>query len=278
MRRDEPRITIYTAGPAFDPVGLFKDIADGLSRRQVWLAFAWDETKQRYRRSVLGLAWILISYLVFVLAITLFFGGFATASERDFVVHVALNFAAFTFLSGNITDGCDVFEVSAPWIKSTPLPYSIYIFRSVARSLFPFAIQLTGAVALMIVLGWRPAPKALMAIPVLGLFLLNAVAIQIIFGFLAARFRDIAHLTGVLNRILFFTTPVLWLYAETTGLVRQIADLNPFTHLIEAFRAPMMLADPHPNAYLYALLTTAIAWALAILVGGLMRRRLPFWV
>jgi ABC-type polysaccharide/polyol phosphate export permease len=130
----------------------------------------------------------------------------------------------------------------------------------------------------MIVLGWRPAPKALMAIPVLGLFLLNAVAIQIIFGFLAARFRDIAHLTGVLNRILFFTTPVLWLYAETTGLVRQIADLNPFTHLIEAFRAPMMLADPHPNAYFYALLTTAIAWALAILVGGLMRRRLPFWV
>jgi len=274
----ELAIAIFTAPARFDPAAIIRDLAEGLRRAEVWRAFAWDETQQRYQRSVLGLAWILVSYLFFVGAIAVFFSGFTSVSARHFVMYVAIGYAAFTFLVGNIIDGCDVFRSSATWIKSTSLPYSIYVYKSIARSLFPFVIQLGGAIALMLILGWRPQWTALLAIPALGVYILNALWIQIAFGFVAARFRDVSHLTNAITRILFFTTPILWVYDETVGSVRKFANVNPLTHLIEIFRAPL-LGDPvAPGAWLYCIAFTAAGWALAIVIGGLMRRRLPFWV
>lgn len=269
---------IYVAGRRFEPGAILKDLADGLRMSQVWRAFAWDETQQRYRRSALGLAWILLSYLMFVGAITIFFAGFSSVEQREFVMYVAIGYAAFTFLVGNIIDGCEVFHASAIWIKSTALPYSIYVYKSLARSVFTFVIQLAGAFALMLALGWRPGAEALFAIPALLLYLANGVWIQFVFGFVTTRFRDVSHLTNAITRILFFTTPILWVYAESSGLMRTIADLNPLTHLIEVLRAPLLGHPVSALSWAVVAAMTALGWATAITLGGLMRRRLPFWV
>ncbi|MEX0644896.1 MAG: ABC transporter permease [Parvularculaceae bacterium] len=269
---------VFSAPRRFDPAAIIRDLVDGLARAEVWGAFAWDETQQRYQRSVFGLAWILISYLFFVGAIAVFFGGFTSVAASHFIIYVSIGYAAFTFLVGNIIDGCDVFRASAVWIKSTSLPYSIYVYKSIARSLLPFAIQLGGAVAIMLYYGWRPTAEALFALPALGVFILNAVWIQIAFGFVAARYHDVQHLISTITRILFFTTPILWVYDETAGSVRAFADINPLTHLIEVFRAPLMGEAVAAKSWLFVLAFTAAGWALAIVVGGLVRRRLPFWV
>jgi ABC-2 type transport system permease protein len=269
---------VYVAGRRFDPGAILGDLALGLKMGQVWRAFAWDEIQQRYRRSALGLAWILVSYLLFVGAITVFFSGFSSVEQRHFVMYVAIGYAAFTFLVGNIIDGCEVFHASSIWIKSTALPYSIYIYKSLARSLFPFAIQLGGAFALMLSLGWRPQIEALLALPALALYVVNGVWIQFVFGFVTTRFRDISHLTNAITRILFFTTPILWVYADSFGLMRLIADLNPLTHLIEVLRAPLLGEAASLSSWGYVGALTIAGWSAAILLGGLMHRRLPFWV
>ncbi|MFN7056967.1 MAG: hypothetical protein ACK4SV_15525, partial [Hyphomonas sp.] len=71
-------------------VGL-KDLYSGLKRTELWRAFAFDEIQQRYRRSRLGLAWVVVSYLIFVCAIAIFFGGFSSKQEMDFLAHVAVS-------------------------------------------------------------------------------------------------------------------------------------------------------------------------------------------
>jgi ABC-2 type transport system permease protein len=264
----------------FDPGIIVSDLIAGARRPALWIAFATDEIQQRYRRSKLGLTWIVLSYLVFVASISLFFGHFSDVGHAHFTVYVAVNFAIFTFLLANVTDGCAVFRVSRTWIKSAPLPHSIYIFKSIARSLFVFAINFIVAIVLLFVFGFSLKPVALMSIPAFAILLVNAVLVQLVFGYLAARYQDIDHLMQSIMRVFYFTTPVLWVRDPHAppGLRNTISEMNPFTHALEIFSAPLLGNKPDPGSWVFIGVFTVIMFVIALIVGGVSHRRLPYWV
>lgn len=264
----------------FNPTIVLTDLLDGAKRIHLWLAFASDEIQNRYRRSKLGLAWIVISYLIFVVSISIFFGNFSDLQNQHFTVYVAINFAIFTFLLGNITDGCAVFRVARTWISSVPMPHSIHIYKSIARSLFVFAINLGVAFAIFFISGYRLTATSWEAIPAFLLLLIDAVFVQMILGYISARFRDLEHLIQSLTRVLFFMTPVLWVRQEHTapGVRNTVAELNPMTHALEIFSSPILGNHADPKSWIFMLYTTAALLLLAIAVGGFSYRRLPYWL
>lgn len=269
---------LYTPSSRSGVGAVLRDLGDGLARSQMWRSFAWNEIQKRYRRSLLGLAWIVVSYYIFVLAISIFFAGFSAKRGEDFVAYVAIGYAGYTYLIANIMDGCGVFKSARTWIKSTPLPYSTHIYKNAARSLFVFGIQLTAAIVILPFLGWRPSWIMWQAIPALMLFVINALWLQLFFGLLATRWRDVSHLFTAVTRILFFTTPILWVYDERTGLRKLLAGFNPLTHFLEVFREPLMGKPAALESWLVVLGCTVVGWALALFVASRMQRRLPFWV
>ena len=264
----------------FNPWIVLTDLFKGAARMPLWMAFASDEIQQRFRRSKLGFAWIVVSYLIFVGAISLFFGNFSDLNHQHFTVYVAINFAIFTFLLANLMDGCAVFRVARTWISSAPLPHSVHVFKSVSRSLFVFMINISIAIAMFFLYGYRLTSVAWEAIPAFLLLCLDAVFAQLILGYIAARYRDIEHLIQSTTRILFFTTPVLWVRDEHTnaGLRSMVADLNPLTHALEIFSAPLLGHHADPNSWLVILCLSGALFLLALLVGGYSYRRLPYWL
>ncbi|MEM8634651.1 MAG: ABC transporter permease [Pseudomonadota bacterium] len=271
-------IEVIGSQSRFTPTFVIKDMFDGLGRVQLWSAFAWDEIQQRYRRSRLGIAWIVLSYLLFVGAIAFFFGGFSAKEGVSFTAYVAVNYSIFLFLLAALTEGCDVFRVSTNWIKSAPLPHSIYVYKSLARSLFVFFINLIAAFCILAWYGLLPGAKALLSIPAFLVLLVNAVWVQIVFGYVAARYRDLTHLVQSLSRILFFITPIIWVRDERSGLIGRVADVNPFTHALEIFSAPILGSYPRQESWIIIGLITIAGYLLAILVGGLSYRRLAYWL
>ena len=260
------------------PAGLLRDLRNGFSHGPLWRSFAWDEIQNRYRRSVIGIAWISLSYLFFVVVIVIFFRGMNQADPQAYLFHVAIGFASFSFVIGNITDGCEVFRTAKTWIKSTSLPYSIYIYKSISRSLFTFVLHFLTALMVMVIYGWRPTWEMVWIIPAIAIFLINAVSIQLFFGLVATRYNDLTHLVSTVTRILFFTTPIIWTLEERGGLVRKLAMYNPLTHFIEIFRAPIVGTEMLPQSWPIVLGITLIGWIGAIIAGSMMTRRLPFWL
>lgn len=273
-----PQVTVHSAKAHTGPAAVLRDLGEGWRMGAVWRAFAWDEIQHRYQRSIFGIAWIIISYLIFVSAIAVFFSGFSSADAKHFVYYVAIGYAAYLFLIANLVDGGYVFRTAATWIKSTPMPQSIYVYKGVARAVFPFLIQLCVAFVLMALMGWRPDVSIFWALPALLALLANAVWVQLFLGLLGARFNDVTHLILAISRILFFTTPILWTYGDRTGFVKTLADFNPFTHFVEIFRAPI-IGDPlQPLSWYVVIAMTFGGWALTIVTAGALRRRLAFWV
>jgi len=264
----------------FSPWVSLTDLFMGAARMPLWIAFASDEIQQRYRRSKLGLTWIVVSYLIFVGTISLFFGNFSDLNHLHFTIYVAINFAIFMFLLSNITDGCAVFVVARSWIASAPLPHSIYIFKSVSRSLFVFAINMGIVFVLFFLFGFRLHLVALEAIPAFLVLCLDAVFLQMIFGYTCARFRDMEHLIQSVTRILYFTTPVLWVRDEhaAPSLRNTISELNPLTHALEIFSSPILGHRADSFSWLFILCMSAGLFVLALIVGGYSYRRLPYWL
>lgn len=271
---------VISAAQFVHPLVFLRDVYEGLQRHHVWRAFAWDETKLRYHRSVIGVFWIIASYALFVGGISIFFGGFAAMSMQEFTIYVGLGYSTFQFLMANIADGSAVFSSARAWIKSTNLPYSIYVFKSLFRSLLPFVMQLTVAFVLMFYFGtfgnvtWH----ALMALPALGMFLLCAVPLQYALGLIAARYSDVKHSINAITRLMIFITPILWVREEAGGVRAILADLNPMTHFLEIFRNPLMGLDVRPLSWMVVIGITIAMWLFAGLVSTLMRQRLPFWI
>jgi ABC-type polysaccharide/polyol phosphate export permease len=256
----------------------FADIVQGIGKVDVWFTFAMDDMQQRYRRSALGLLWIMLSYAVFVGGISFFFGAFSEVSPERFIAYVAIGYAMFAFLMAQIQDGCQVFVNATTWIKSVSMPFSIHVLRSIFRAIFTLALNLIVAFSAMLIMGWRPELVALLCLPGFVIYLINAVAVQYTFGLIAARYRDVAHLMNSITRIMIFMTPVLWVREEMTGARAIVADLNPLTHYIEIIRAPLLGELPRLSSWIIVLAITMLVWVIAGVAGAHMRRRLPYWI
>ncbi|RKQ96202.1 ABC-2 type transport system permease protein/lipopolysaccharide transport system permease protein [Maricaulis maris] len=245
---------------------------------ELWRTFAWDEIQQRYRRSMLGVSWIVLSFLMFVCGVSFFFSALSGREMENFIVYVALGYAAFIFISGNFLDGCQVFTSSRVWIKAMSLPYSVHVYRSLFRSFVTFSLQMAVVFPIMIWSGWTPGLITLMAIPALAIYVLNAIAAQYLLGLIAARFEDAGHLVASITRLLIFVTPILWVREGLDGARAFAADLNPLTHYVEIFRAPFLGEMPRMTSWLVVFGVTVAVWVAAALSAAIFRRRLPYWL
>jgi len=125
--------------------------------------------------------------------------------------------------------------------------------------------------------GIWPGAVALLAIPGLLLVLLNGATATLFIGMMSARFRDVPQLINSVVQIVFFVTPIMW-KPELLRSRTFIADFNPFYHLLEIVRAPLLGSLPSTKSYIAVLLITLVN---VVIVGAFFARfrsRISYWV
>ncbi|MCB1506287.1 MAG: ABC transporter permease [Hyphomicrobiaceae bacterium] len=254
-----------------------RDVFDGLKYHRFWLNLALLDWGQRYHRSAIGILWIFGSFALFVGVKALIFGSLTTAPPDYFSLYVALGFLAWVFISAVVNEGCMVFVQSATWIRGISLPLSTYVYQSVLRNLIAFAVSGIFVICALIYYRWSIKPIALLAIPALGVYIINALWVQFLFGTISARFRDFAYLMQTAMRLLIFLTPIMWIPSQL-GSIGPFIYWNPLTHFVEIFRAPILDGQPALGSWMVVLAVTVIGWIAAMLVFARFRHRIVFWL
>lgn len=242
-----------------------------------WLTLAWHDWRRRFRRSLLGAAWLFVSFGLFIAVKILIFGVLSAESMAFFSVWLSTGFLIWTFVQSNLVEGCNVFISSSRWIKAADLPYGIYVLQSVTRSLIQ--LLLSGLVVLIVLFLFPPpdfwmALTSLLALPIL---VVNGIWSQVFLGTICARFRDVIHLTQTATRLLFFLTPILWV-PESFGEYGRYADYNPFTHVLAIFRDPLIYGTFPVDSWLIVLAITAGGIALSAFTFTRNKHRIFYWV
>ncbi len=255
----------------------WRDITAGWDRRELWMTLGLHDVRQRYRRSKLGPFWITLSMAIMVLALGVLYGQIFGQDLHDYLPFLAAGFVIWGLISTMVTDGCQAFILAEGMIRQLNAPVSIYAFRGIWSTLIAFGhnIWVFFAVALWfgVDLNWN-----LLWVPVaLLVLLLNGLWISLFFGLLSARFRDVPLIIASVVQVLFFITPVIWRPEMLPGRA-LLLDLNPFYHMVEIMRAPLLGQSPALGNWLAVILITVVGWTITLFFYSAYRWRIAYWV
>lgn len=211
----------------------------------IWMRIGLQDIRIRYRRSALGIGWIFLNLLIMLSSVGLIYSHLLGQDLKKFLPFLTIGLITWGYITSSIIEGGNAFLASEGYIRQIGLPLYIYIFRFFVSITTTMLISLPAyfivALAYSVHFGWG----CLWAL--VGLFLLGAVCFLMIaiFAHLNVRFRDLPHVASSALQVLFFATPIIW-PPETLrfGKLRWVMDLNPFYHLIEVVRRPLIMSEP----------------------------------
>lgn len=260
-----------------DAAMAWSDMIAGLASWRLWGRLGWNDILQRYRRSILGPFWLTASMAIMIVALGGLYAGLFNTPIEDFVPFLCVGLLVWNLISSFLTEGGTLFTGSESYIKQIRLPYSVYVYRSTWSKLVTFFHNFIIYFAVLLYFQIWPGTVALLAIPGLIIIVVNGALASLSIGIISARFRDVPPLISSVVQIVFFVTPIFWKPEMLKGR-EYITDLNPFFHLLEVVRAPLLGSVPSANSYFAILLITVINIAITGAFFSRFRSRISYWV
>ncbi len=223
----------------------------------------------RYRGTVLGLLWSLVTPLLLLAVYTFVFGTILqvrwvsqSGGNAEFAAILFSGMLVHGILAECLTQASTLIVANPQYVKKVVFPLEALPWVTVISAFFQGVIS-TGILLayLFFVQGGIPWTAVLFPIP---LFILAFVCIAAgwLISATAVYLKDIAQMMGLLSTVLFFMAPILYPKTALPVEFQNLLYLNPLTYIIEQFRAVVLWGElPNWNGLaLYGIASVAIAW------------------
>ncbi|WP_456566446.1 galactan export ABC transporter permease subunit Wzm/RfbD [Blastococcus sp. SYSU D00695] len=278
-------MSLASAPPPTSLARTFSDLVSGWRQRELWGHLGWQDIRQRYRRSLLGPLWITISMAVTAVALGILYSGlFGNPIEKQ-LPYVLVGMIVWGFIAGCVNEGAEVFIANEGLIKHLPSPLSVHVYRLVWRQILFFAHNMIVYAIMLLIFPQPMSWTVVYVLPAFGLLVLNGAWVALLAGIVSTRFRDLTPITQSVVQLMFFLTPIVWIYGDLLNSPNpavaeraRLAEFNPFLHFIEIVRAPLLGADQQVRHWVVVLVITVVGWVLALLVMRRYRARVAYWV
>jgi ABC-type polysaccharide/polyol phosphate export permease len=197
------------------------------------------DIKVRYKRSVLGIAWTMLSPLVNMVALTIVFSEILKQQITNFPVYLLTGSLLWTFFSQGTSYAASLTVDAGDITRRVYVPRSVFVAVAVGVALVNLLLSLV-PLFLIILVTHHPVSAAwlFLPIPILVATVFTAGVGLLVFT-MSSRFVDVKETYMVLLGTWFFITPVFYVPAIVPERFRWIIHLNPMTHLLNLFRAPL---------------------------------------
>ncbi|MVX56472.1 ABC transporter permease [Parasutterella muris] len=257
----------------------FSDILQGIRTISLPLYLARADIRQRYRRSTLGPFWITISTGVMIGTIGLIFGGLFKTPMSEFLPFLTAGLIIWSFISQTIIEATTVFVSAEPIIKQLPIPLFTHVIRMVARNFYIFLHNILIFPIVLLIVQKGVGEELVLSVVGLLLLIVNLLWISLLLGIICARYRDMTQIVVSLLQIFFYVTPIIWmpkLLPERTDVM--ILDPNPFYHVIQIVRAPLLEECPTLTNWNFSILFALLGWTFTIILFNKYRKRIAYWL
>lgn len=198
-------------------------------------AIAIKSLKVRYKNSILGFMWSLLTPLLYLLIFTFVFSNvFPDIENYPLYVLTGLIFWTF-FASATQQLGMTVVESSGV-LKSINIPAIAYPAGSLLAQLINLALTLVPFSILMFFFGFRLSWETLWIFPIMILFGVFTYGVGLLICSFNVYFRDVGILWGVLIPAIFYSTPIAYSPRWIPDHYLWVLKFNPVYHFVIAFR------------------------------------------
>lgn len=203
----------------------------------------------RYRGSVLGVAWSLLTPLLILAVFTLTFGtvfqsrwpqapgaGSAAPSTAEFALILFAGLTVFNVFSEVVNRAPSLVLANANYVKKVVFPLEILPLVAMGSALFNACLSLMVLLGFMLVVFGGIPPTALLLPIVLTPLVLVTLGLAWLLASLGVYLRDIGQILGPVTMALMFLTPIFYPATALPEWVRRWLFLNPLALTIEQAR------------------------------------------
>lgn len=264
--------------PSSERLSGLRELQAALVNPHLWALLAWYDIRQRYRRSVLGPFWVTISTGIMIGTMGILWSYLFKSEVKSYLPFFAIGNIVWTFYSAQINEACIGFTQFESTIKQIRFPMCVFLLRILVRNLIILGHNCVIIVLVIAVLGPVPTWHAWLAIPGLFLGSVAMFGISMIVSVFCTRFRDMPMIIQNAIMVLFYVTPIIWRPNALGAKHQWIAEYNPFAHLIEIVRAPIVNGYFPLQSWIWSLATTCILLVVGIALQGRFRDRIAYWL
>lgn len=195
---------------------------------RVVLAVGWSDFVLKYRGSVLGYLWSLVSPLVKFGVILFVFGPYVGELVPMYRLYLFLGIIIWEHFSVTTTACMGMLFEKAAIIQRLPFPRVLLVFAVGWTNLIVFLTHVAVFLFYAWWTGWVPHIESLYIVIIAVEMTFVALGIGMVLASWCLKFRDIQHLWAVVLQIFFWVTPIMFPYTlqktafETVTTVGEI--------------------------------------------------------
>jgi lipopolysaccharide transport system permease protein len=216
--------------------------------------FSRRDIEAKYRKSQLGMFWMVLTPLlllgVYTLAFSVILGvhklSGAYSDPLDYVLILFAGLAIFFFFSEVISTSPDLISRKANFVKKVIFPLSILVSSNVISAAFTLVINITLLLGFILLKnGMLPLTTLLLPLIIIPIFLF---VLGMAFGIAAigVYLPDISQIMNPLTRMLFYLTPIVYPMEIIPEAYRSFFWLNPMTSMVYHLKT-ILIQGQSPN-------------------------------
>jgi lipopolysaccharide transport system permease protein len=237
------------------------------SRELIWQLFKRDFL-MAYKKSFLGMAWIVIAPIIGIVSWVLMNASGILAPGDvgvPYPAYVLFSSSIWGLFIGIYSSSLETLNAGSAFILQVRYPHEALLVKQIAQQIATFTLSLIINFLVLAWFGIAPSWKIIFfPFLIFPLFLL-AGGLGLFFSVVNVVASDIAKGSTHLLSLLMFVTPVIYSNKVNNETLQAVMKYNPLTYLIGVPRDLVLLGDfgviqPYLYSSLFALIVFILSW------------------
>ena len=235
--------------------------------------------KKKYKRTILGMGWSLLSPLLTLLVMRLVFTQFFGRTMTHYTTYLFCGNLVFSCFKDSTKEGMTSLMGNARIFTKINVPKYLFLLAKNVQTLINFGLTLVVFFFFCILDNIAFTWKFIFLLYPIGLLLLFNIGMGLILSALFVFFRDIQYLWSVFTQLLMYMSAIFYTVDSYSPLVQNLFFLNPVYVFIYYFRT-IVIGGVIPSAgvHLLILLYTAAALLLGSWIYKKYNHRFLYYV
>ena len=239
---------------------MFKNL---MNRRFLFEELVKRDFKKKYKRTVLGMVWSILSPLLTLLVMRLVFTQFFGRTMEHYTTYLFCGNLVFSYFNESTSQGIVSLMGNAGIFTKVNIPKYLFLFSKNIQTLINFGLTLCVFVVFcfldQIVFTWK---VILLIYPIVCLVLFN-VGVGLILSALFVFFRDIQYLWTVFTQLLMYMSAIFYTIDQYDYTTQCLFLINPVYLFIRYFRK-IVIEATIPTLWFHLLMLTDVVIVLSI--------------
>ena len=191
---------------------------------------------KKYKRTILGIFWSVLSPLMMLLIMKIVFTNFFGRSIEHYTIYLFCGNLIFSFFSESTNQGMQALVANAGIFTKVNVPKYIFVLSRNVQTLINFAITLVLLVVFCLIDSVFPTWKWIFLVYPVCLLVLFNIGVGMILSALHVFFKDTEYLWKIFTQLLMYLSAIFYQITSYSETVQYLFLANPVYLFIRYFR------------------------------------------